>query len=335
MPRAMILCIILIALASCVVSAAEQTAQVKIDNSTICPFVYPAPTIDGKLDDACWKSAPQIPEMMFRDSSKTATPKTSVALACDDQGIYIAFRCAEPEMAKIVGSNAKEIWLNDSLEVYLDADRDRSVAQHFVLDAQGRKLQEMMRDGTVSDRNWQVPWEAAVAQGQGEWTAEIFIPWKIAGIDYDAGLAIRANFGRNRRVDGSAQAWYATPDGFNKPLRFGNVFLVRRHTEAKGVLVFKSGSKAGKPEGWVTLQGTSMESSTFTPIVRIYPATGAEPMILPTSRVTPISTTDIPITLDLPESRLYNIDIFAEEQGGKGKWLMQSYQVQLPLQTPG
>ncbi len=325
--RAMILCIILITLVSC-----AALAEIRSDDFAVCPFVFPAPTIDGKLDDACWKAAPQIPEIMYRDTFRPASPKTSVALACDDQGLYIAFRCAEPEVAKIVGSNADKIWLNDSLEVYLDADRDRSIAQHFLVDAQGRKLQEMMQDGNVMEAKWAAPWEAAVKQGQNEWTAEVFIPWKTMGIEYQPGAAIRASFGRNRRVDGSVQAWYATPDGFNKPLRFSNVFIVRRHTEAKGILALRSDARAGKADGWLTIDGMTMDIPTFTPVIQVYPSADAKPLVLRTVSAYPISTTDIPISLDMPSSSLYNVDIWAQDPRGEDKWLMQSYQVQLPFE---
>jgi len=333
--RAVLACVLLLAIAPISVLAAGPEAEVKGDESVICPMTFPAPVVDGKLDDACWKRAPQIPGMMFRDSFRPASPQTSVSLAYDDKGIYIAFRCAEPEMSKLVGSNAKEIWLNDSLEIYIDADRDRSLAHHFLLDAQGRKFQERMRDGNAFDREWPGPWDAAVVQGANEWTAEVFVPWKAVDFEYEPGAAIRANFGRNRRVNGTASAWYATPDGFNKPLRFGNVFLGQRRNELKGFLAFTGHPKAGKAEGWLLVENQSLDNFAFVPSTQVFPSTGSGPVNLAPIVIGGIGSATSPLKLDLPESRLYNVDIYAQEIGGRSRWLMNSYQVKLPIQTPG
>ena len=325
--------LLIFAAATGIANAAADT-QVIRDESVICPIVAPAPAIDGKLGDACWKWTPQIPRMMTRDTFQPGTPITSVSLVCDDKGLYLALRCEEPEMAKIFGSNEKEIWLNDSLEIYIDADRDRSLAHHFLIDAQGRKFQERMRDGVIFDRQWTAPWEAAVARGEKEWTAEVFIPWKTMDFEFDPGAAIRASLGRNRRVNDTVFAWYATKDGFNKPLRFSNIFLGRMRNAYKGFLSFSLGATAGRANAWLLNESQSMDSVSFVPVIEAVPATGAKPVRLQAVTLGAIGTVATPFVLDLPGSRLCNVDIYAEELGGRDRWLMNSYQVQLPVRAP-
>jgi photosystem II stability/assembly factor-like uncharacterized protein len=73
------------------------------------------PLLDGHIDDECWELAVTSGQFMFGESGETVFPGTSAKFVFDDNNIYVAFECADPEMDRL----AAEHNLHDS-EVYKD-----------------------------------------------------------------------------------------------------------------------------------------------------------------------------------------------------------------------
>lgn len=87
------------------------------------PKTAKAPTIDGMLDDAIWKTAPAV-ELVGSFDGRPATRKTVARLAYDDTFLYVAFDAQDPDVWGSLKNKDDAIYNEDAVEVFLDADGD-------------------------------------------------------------------------------------------------------------------------------------------------------------------------------------------------------------------
>ena len=59
------------------------------------------PMIDGALDDAAWKQAQPLAFRFLNGRSGTPEAPTVVRMLCDDRNLYVAFDCADDDMARL------------------------------------------------------------------------------------------------------------------------------------------------------------------------------------------------------------------------------------------
>lgn len=81
------------------------------------------PTIDGKLDDAVWKSA-QAAQLVMSFDGKPTTVKTVARLAWDDTNLYVAFDCEDKDAWGSLRNKDDAIYNEDVAEIFIDADGD-------------------------------------------------------------------------------------------------------------------------------------------------------------------------------------------------------------------
>ncbi len=85
--------------------------------------VAKAPTIDGKLDDDAWKSAPAVTLTTSYDG-REAQRKTRFRAVYDDQFMYVAFDCDDPDVWGTMLKKDDPIYNEEVVEVFFDADGD-------------------------------------------------------------------------------------------------------------------------------------------------------------------------------------------------------------------
>ena len=84
------------------------------------------PVIDARLDDDDWKS-PGLPLSDWKTynplNGDSMAQKTEVHAAYDDRNLYFAFRCIDPEPAKVRGSLSRrdDMWNDDWVGLSLDS----------------------------------------------------------------------------------------------------------------------------------------------------------------------------------------------------------------------
>lgn len=163
------------------------------------------PTIDGKLDDRAWQAAPLVEDMALMRGGKPATEKTSVWVAYDDAGLYIAFRCHDSQMGKLKADHTERgapLYQDDDVEVFLlppGAARPYQFAINPL--------------GTISDNFGDgAEWQAAAERGADAWTVEVFIPYAAVGAEGPppAGASWAAQFGRQQKAKAEVSAWTPT-----------------------------------------------------------------------------------------------------------------------------
>ena len=224
--------------------------------------VEAGPELDGKLADPCWAKAPAMALRRTLDGSGPAAHPTEVRAVQDGKTLWLAFRCVEPALDKLRAtrrSHDGEIWADDSVEIFLGFG---GTYYHFGVNAAGSTY-----DGKGKDPAWnsgcsaavaspgtgspfalergacppvqikgqapspkaeKEPVPAAVARGEGEWTAELAIPLEKM---LDAGKSPAewiANFNRSRYAGGQVQesAWSPTYSGnSHAPEWFGKLLF--------------------------------------------------------------------------------------------------------------
>jgi len=81
------------------------------------------PVIDGRLDDEVWRSAPAVELLRSLDGGKPSL-KTVARLAYDDENLYVAFDCEDPDVWGTLRRRDDPIYTEEVVEIFIDADGD-------------------------------------------------------------------------------------------------------------------------------------------------------------------------------------------------------------------
>jgi len=139
------------------------------------------PRIDGLLDDGCWETALRFERFHpLNEMDTRAVPPTVAMMTYDEDYLYIAYRCGEPLMDKLATLETRhdgKVWMDDSVEIFLNPSGDRVHYFQIVVNAAG-----VMRDASFvggpdsMDLSWESGSQAKTRRGENEWSAEIRIP---------------------------------------------------------------------------------------------------------------------------------------------------------------
>ncbi len=180
------------------------------------------PRIDGRLNDPAWGKGDKVTGFVNTQNNNRISQQTIVSLLYDDENLYIAFNCLESKNYGLVVKCAEhdgDVWGDDCIEVFVDANRDYTSYYHLTVNAMGTK-----RDGLEhKPADWNPKWKAATAVGTNHWNVEICIPFKEFGSSTPKpGVTWGANFTRARRSGKEEiSAWAFTNRNHHQPGKFG------------------------------------------------------------------------------------------------------------------
>ena len=107
-----------------------------------------APVIDGKLDDAVWKTAFRMTNFKTfePDYSKEPKEKTEAFMMYDSENFYFGFRCYDKEPKKIKASITKRdnMFDDDFIGVIIDTFNDKQSGYGFMVNPFGIQGDGMM-----------------------------------------------------------------------------------------------------------------------------------------------------------------------------------------------
>jgi hypothetical protein len=185
------------------------------------------PRLDGQLEDL-WQTARTGRPFSEVPSGKPAGIQTETFIGFDDQALYIAFHCQEPDMPGLVAGvrdhDGAEIWRDDCVEVFLDIGHSRATYCHFILNARGTKLDQACKGGSgptpaAAYLTWNPRWTAAVGTTSNGWTAEMRIPFAELGVEKNTPRQWGINLCRERRDKLFSQL--VPTRFFHAPVEFG------------------------------------------------------------------------------------------------------------------
>jgi len=169
------------------VPAAEEEATLSQVRMLSCRKADPAPVIDGRLDDACWRQAEPASEFSENKTGKPAEVQSVAFAAYDSEKVYFAFWCPEPDTADLVARATMhddvELWRrDDAVEVVLDPNHDCQDYFRLARNAAGAHCDDRGDIYGGFDPEWNPEWESAVQVGEGEWGCEMAIPFAQLGV---------------------------------------------------------------------------------------------------------------------------------------------------------
>jgi hypothetical protein len=167
------------------------------------------PSLDGKLDDAAWKSADPLSFIRARDKDhKECKYPTTVQAVWTPDGITFGFRMTEPTPHLLYTKDPAGSWHNDNVEAFFDVT-GQGAGDFFqiILDARN---EDLLCLHAAESGKWRAEGtKSHVFRGQDFWSAELFVPFnlftKVNGAQVpktsSAGLFWLGNFTRHRKCD--------------------------------------------------------------------------------------------------------------------------------------
>jgi hypothetical protein len=137
-------------------------------------------TIDGRADDAIWRTAPIISDFVEFAPTEGGRPryKTEAQVAFDDRNFYAFIRAYDPEPATISKVLARRDVRppTDQLKIVIDSFHDRRSGFEFAVSPGGVKRDYAVYDDNNEDGSWDGVWDVATRVDSLGWTAEFAIP---------------------------------------------------------------------------------------------------------------------------------------------------------------
>ncbi|MBP5639913.1 MAG: carbohydrate-binding family 9-like protein [Victivallales bacterium] len=185
------------------------------------------PVIDGKIDDATWKSASRLQpfQLLKRNLKPAATATTAAWLAFDEDNLFFALDCQEPLMDKLVmfatRHDDENIWEGDCAEFFLALRPGSPVpCIHFIFDPAGHVWDARHLPATDAEENPECT--IVASQTANGWTIEMALPWD--SLDMAApenGTILRGNVTRQRCTESEQTSWSPLNSGFLEFANFG------------------------------------------------------------------------------------------------------------------
>jgi hypothetical protein len=193
-----------------------------------CYLTEKAPTIDGKLDEFCWKQGEVAMNFQQLGLRGTAGEQTKAMVTYDAENLYIGFICFESNMSGIYSAQTQRdgpLWLDDCIEVFLDTRHDHRTYFHIIVNVNGAKYDEI--GCCVVPRTWTAEWDVATGRFTEGWTVEIALPFKSMGLSMPtAGTVWGFNLNRQQWRIPEQSSWATTLNRFHEPMNFGHLFFV-------------------------------------------------------------------------------------------------------------
>ena len=178
-------------------------------------------TLDGILDESCWKEAQRINNFTQREmhNGEPSTEKTEVAIVYTAETMYIGVWCYDSDVNGIIAKNMKrdfDYWNDDNFEIIFDTYLDKKNGYVFVINPNGARCDVMTTDeGHGFNIDWNGVWDAAVIINGNGWFAEIEIPFSTLRYPDVKSNIWGVNFERNIRRKREQDFWQGWSRDYN------------------------------------------------------------------------------------------------------------------------
>jgi len=249
------------------ITASEPTS---IDNpkeivfpSYTCHHVDSSIKIDGKLDEAVWKSASWSNSFVDIEGDAKPKPKydTRFKMVWDDEALYIAAKLIEPNIWSTVSKRDEVIYWDNDFEVFIDPNGTGKCYFEYEMNAQNTPwdllLTKPYYQGGTYLNGFDIKGLQNAVHIQGTlndpsdtdeyWTVEIRIPFKSLNVSINKKSIWRMNFSRvewlkvdvkdgkyvkrpGTETSGNEENWVWAPTGvvdIHRPSLWGFVYFVR------------------------------------------------------------------------------------------------------------
>ncbi|MCS6914723.1 MAG: carbohydrate-binding family 9-like protein [Myxococcales bacterium] len=203
-------------------------------------------TVDGKLDEPAWKTAPSTGPFVSTLNGAPAEQAAEARVLWDDKHLYVAFEFADKDVWGSLTRHDDKLWTQEAAELFIDADGDGKTYIELQVSPRNVTFDSWLPAYRQNDNAWDAPVKTAV-QVRGTldkrddvdqgWTVEMAIPHEVArgrlaemkNVPPTVGTQWRVNFFRMDMPAGKPQvasAWSPplVPD-FHALDRFGTLIF--------------------------------------------------------------------------------------------------------------
>lgn len=174
------------------------------------------PVIDGKLDDNCWKTAPQADGFTLQGSEQLVKDQTIVKIVYTDKAIYVAWKMRDSDPGKIKSHRTKDhLRFVDEDAVCFSIDPFHTqIHTHrtlFMVNPLGKKYVQFASNSKktlVVDQSKADQLNVAANTVDDGWIVEMEIPWKVLDYpDTSEPIQMGINFNRKQQRTGENSWW--------------------------------------------------------------------------------------------------------------------------------
>ena len=172
--------------ATAIVHAASPAYAQERERRTVQSARVTSPMeIDGQLDEAFYRTVQPSSDFIQiePEDGAPATEKTEMWVGFDDENIYVAFRCWESRMDRLVAKEMRRdntaVWGGDDIVVfYVDTFNDGRNGFQFVINSIGGRTDGQAYNDGAYNSDWNTVWDFATGRFEGGWTVEMAVPFK-------------------------------------------------------------------------------------------------------------------------------------------------------------
>ena len=217
-------------------AVASDTGALRHPNGRVPPIANAvratagAPRVDGRLDDPVWALAQPVTQFtqQYPNDGDSATQRTEVRIAYDDDAVYIGARMYDSEPSRIAAqlSRRDNISQSDVFEVDIDSYHDHRTSFQFYVNPLGVKQDLVASDDySYGDTGWDPVWDVATQRDSLGWTAEFRIPLSQIRFPNTPRQVWGMNFFRSIHRNGENSKWaYSAQTDNGYASVFGHVF---------------------------------------------------------------------------------------------------------------
>jgi uncharacterized protein DUF5916/cellulose/xylan binding protein with CBM9 domain len=177
------------------------------------------PSIDGRLDDAIWQVAEPLPETDWLTynplNGDHIQQRTEVRVAYDDRYLYFAFRCIDPEPAKVRGtlSRRDNVWNDDWVGLSLDSVGNGQQSYDLFVNPLGVQGDILNTPSAGENSAPDFVWDSGGSRTEQGYETEIRVP--LTTVRFVSGTDVKMNVLFWRRVSrlGMSVSWPDVPAG--------------------------------------------------------------------------------------------------------------------------
>ena len=193
----------------------------------VCAVASEAPLIDGDLSDPAWREATYLGPFVRIADHDEPSRRTSCRVTRDDEWLYLAFECREPNMSALsVEADRRDhprAWADDCVQVFIAPDDPREVYYHIIVTARNVVFDERVMDGHQRQPTWSTRVRSAVRRAEDRWTVEMALRPGDLGIAVADEAGVAFNVARAQQSHSEWSSWAALNANFHEFQNFGRL----------------------------------------------------------------------------------------------------------------
>jgi len=201
------------------------------------------PLIDGILQDACWQELTQYNNFRVLKTGEPAGAQTYFRVLYDEDALYFAAVCAEPDMEALVANLTRPddtLWSDDCLELFIDASMRGQSYLHIIVNPNGAVYDAWMTNGGASaDMDYQAGIEAAGSKDADSWQVEMRLPFAGLHLPKEVSSSWAFNVCREKKTaPAELTSWSPSlQEGFHHPETFGTLTDIKANLRSRLVTI--------------------------------------------------------------------------------------------------